>query len=69
MIRHCTSASQNLVTISANLLALAIMIAGLTLVHGAHAAASVTNVGLFLLAASSAYSVWLGRARNRRNTR
>jgi hypothetical protein len=69
VIRRCTSSSQNLLTISANLVALAVMIAGLTLVQGGRAAASVTSIGLLILAASSAYSWWLGRSRNERSTR
>jgi hypothetical protein len=69
MIRCCTSASQNLLTISGSLLALALMIAGLTFVHGEKAATSVTSIGLLVLAASSTYGWWLGRSRNKRSVR
>lgn len=59
MLRHCPPSSQNAISVVANLIALALMILGLTLAQGQ----VLTSVGLLLLAASSVYSVWLGRGR------
>jgi hypothetical protein len=64
MIRHCVSPAGSNFTVAANLVALVIMIAGLTMVPGP-AATSVTSAGLLLLGGSGLASMWLGR-RSRR---
>lgn len=67
MLRRYTRSSQNALTISANLVALVLMIAGLTVVSGWNGA-WVTAAGLFVLVASSFYSWWLGRTHPRVST-
>jgi hypothetical protein len=63
MIRRFTRSSQNALTITANLVALVLMIAGLFVVPGRNAT-WITTAALFLLAASGFYSWWLGQTKS-----
>jgi hypothetical protein len=61
MSTHSSSSSWNTLTITANLVALILMVAGLSGLPG-HASTAVTSAGTLLLGASSLYAVYRGRA-------
>jgi hypothetical protein len=60
MSTHSSSSSWNTVTITANLVALILMVAGLSGLPG-HASPAVASAGTLLLGASSLYAVYRGR--------